>query len=294
MTFQSAIVDIEKLITPEQKRFYSCMRFVADSCIPAAFYLHDEWSKVEAVSALGISLDNPSRMEVELLKELNFPTEFPKDGMPKIAYIHYNSWSQDRNLEKIPINIPNNELIISSSNLVNKWTLEAQGLNANTAILCLAAVGLDIVLPRVLFETISDDRIDIIKDKLQEERNDYINTITKIADEAYNRIESGDLSEIMDWARNEVHFKLLPKARSVDQNAKKLSGKIIKDAGLSFLEDGIPAIGAGLVQGNLIEASKIAGEEFLKLALVTLGSNIRRRNTPEISYVLKIAKAIDV
>jgi len=292
------LLDKDKSLTPEQTRIYSCIRFVADECIPVAFYLNDDWSKAEILKAAGFNLGRLNEHQKKLLESFNFSDKILSGAynkeMPKMIYISQKDWDMRNKQEKnLPVKILKNEVIFSSSNIVNKLALESQGINSNTAVLCLAACGLDITLPNLSFNIMADEEIEKIRDTLYEERINYLNAITKLAQESYDRINSGDFSEIFKWAQNEVTFQLMPKARILERQASRVQKTTLKDAGFTFFKEGIPAIGKGYINGGLQEASKITAEEFFKLITFILSQDTEQRTLPEIAYALKISKILD-
>lgn len=257
--------------------------------------MHDEWSKIEILQSVGISLSHLKDNEKEILKSLDYPVRMPADKMPRLAYISHKDWEvHDKEKDKsLPVRMIKDECIVSSSPVLNKFALKDQGLNANTAILCLAAMGIDLVLPNICFEEASKDEVQSIKEKLKEERIAYLSAITSMANESYQRLTSGELDDVMSWARNEVAFQLYPKARHIENSLLKLEKKSLKQAGVSFLKDGIPAIGSGFVNNGWREATKVTIEQTLKLITYALGQKIENRIIPEISYIVKISESLN-
>ncbi len=170
---------------------------------------------------MGFNLNNLTKEEISMLKTLDLPTKFPSKNMPKLVYMEHEKWNNRQNDASLPIDQIKNELIISNSELVNKFALQHQGLNATSAVLCLAAVGIDLILPNISFDNVEEEEIEKIKLVLQEERISYLNAITEMADLSYGRISSGEFQDVLAWARNEVTFKLIPKARAIEDNISK-------------------------------------------------------------------------
>lgn len=295
--FQNVLLDGDKNLTREQTRIYSCIRFVTDKCLPVNFYFNSDLYNADMLRELGIKVDDIDDELKELLKSLKFSDEvlsgtYKKD-MPKIVYMTYDDWNMyNKEDKKLPVKELKNEFILSSSDYVNRTALEIQGINSNTAILCLAALGLDIMLPNISFNILADEEIEKIKETLHEDRINYVNALTKIADESYERINSGDLNDIIIWAQNEVTFKLIPKARVIEKHMSKIQKKTLKKASFSFWRKGVPAIGKGYLNGGLLEASKITVEEFIKLITYILGQETEQRNLPEVAYAYKISKIL--
>lgn len=231
----------------------------------------------------------------ETLKSLNLSDNILSDSydksMPKMVYMAQEDWDMHKKEDaSLPVKVTKNEFILSNAAVVNKVALESQGINSNTAILCLAASGLDIMLPNISFNMMADEEIEKIREVLHEERVNYLSAAAKIADESYERIKSGDFSDILIWAQDEVTFKLVPKARILEEQITKIKKETLKNAGFSFWKEGVPKIGRGYLKGGLMEAAKITGEEVLKLTTFILSQNAEHRSLPEIAYALKISK----
>lgn len=293
--FQNVLLDGDENITKEQARIYSCIRFVADKCVPVCFYFNEDQYNAYLLKELGVDVTDINHELKALLKSLKFSDHvlsgtYNRD-MPKIVYMSYEDWNMcDTEDDGLPVKEIKNEFVLSDSDYVNKTALEQQGLNSNTAILCLAALGLDIMLPNISFNLIAEEEIEKIRETLHEERINYVNSITSIADESYERIASGDLKDIIIWAQNEVSFKLVPKARIIEEEIPKIQKETLKKAGYEFWKEGVPAIGKGYINGGLLAASKITLEELIKLFTYVLGQEVEKRNLPEVAYAYKISR----
>ena len=154
-------------------------KFVADDCDIGVFYLFKDW--------VDIVLDGAS-------------TEDYKRNQPRLCYLSKNEHFITEDGGNSPVYIPTNELIYSSSINVRRGALEQQGLNATTALLTLAAAGVDIALPNISFSC-SAEEIQEIRCKPEEERVTYLRAIAEMADQSFSRLKSGDFRDIYKWQR---------------------------------------------------------------------------------------------
>ncbi|CAN0606029.1 unnamed protein product, partial [Ectocarpus sp. 12 AP-2014] len=163
------------------------------------------------------------------------------------------------------------------------------GLTANSALLCLAAIGIDLMLPNVSFDVMADEEIERMKEEFHAERSEYLDTMSDMAGEAFHRIESAGYKDIIRWAENEITFKVIPKARAIELATAGYSQKKLRTAGYSFWKNGTPAIGSAYLTRGLIGASITAAEEALKVAVNTISAERERRSLPEVAYAAKIS-----
>jgi hypothetical protein len=198
-------------------------------------------------------------------------------------------WSIDEGKFTIPIHVPTNELVYSTSPSICRGALEQQGLNATTALLTLAAAGVDIALPNISFSRKSTDEIEKIRAKLEEERVRYIAAVSLIADQAFDRLSSGDFQDIFAWARTEASLKILPKARLLQSQLKKLDRSLLQRAGFQFWKEGVPAIGKALVDSGKEAAIRSVAEELIRVLAGTLAKRVEERRIPEAAYTLKLS-----
>ena len=177
----------------------------------------------------------------------------------------------------------------STSPSICRGALEQQGLNATTALLTLAAAGVDIALPNISFSRKSTDEIEEIRAKLEEERVRYIAAVSLIADQAFDRLSSGDFQDIFAWARTEATLKILPKARLLQSQLKKLDRSLLQRAGFQFWKEGLPAIGKALVDSGKEAAIRSVAEELIRVLAGTLAKRVEERRIPEAAYTLKLS-----
>ena len=299
--FYKAALDINEKNGPPNKRFLSCVRFVADEVTPAVFYLNSEWSKLYTLNKIGIELAHISeeqRREIEKRVAEKFDLN-PRDPkaleMPALVYLQEGSWERSPDSEtgaRSGLVVPKREFVLSSSELIHQAHLRDSGLNAQTAVLCLAAVGLDIMLPNVTFDLLADEEIERIKENLREERLDYLKVLAELADQSFVRLKDGDYNDVLRWAESEVAFKLVPKARVLEETVSSQAARQLKRAGYSFWKDGIPAIGAAYFSGGLVPAGAVGAQAALKSLVQTISSHRSERIIPEVAYAMKLSKEV--
>lgn len=233
-----AALDVSEKFGPSNRPFLSCVRFVADEVTPAVFYLNDEWAKHEAIRSLNWRADGLSPAQRVILKQNDLlPSNTSRLDSPTLVYLIEGSWaippSEETGLRSGLV-VPKREFILSSSEVVHGAYLKDSGLNAQTAILCLAAVGLEIMLPNVSFDLVADEEIERIKETLKEERQNYLDAISDLAAQSYERLKDGDFKEVLRWAEGEATFKLAPRARILEEATASLTGRQLRSAGYSF------------------------------------------------------------
>lgn len=273
--FLKAIIDETTDLSDQDVRFASILDFIADDHDNAIFYIFKDWA---------------------IRKALGEPTKDFEPNQPRLVYFskqEYAStggrWKNEDGTFTIPIHVPTDEFVFSRSLPVCHGVLEQQGLNATTALLTLAAAGVDIVLPNISFSRKSPDRIKEIRGRLDEERITYIAAVSEIADQAFDRLSSGDFKDIYAWARSEATLKILPKARQLQRSFKKLDRSLLERAGFQFWKDGVPAIGKALVNSGKEAAMQSAAEELIRVLATTLAKRIEERKVPEAAYTLKLS-----
>jgi len=272
----NAIIDETVNLTGHEARLASILEFVADETTRGIFYLFKDWT-------------------FRLILEQ--PTTTYKPEQPRLVYLSKDEWeANDNKLETpdgpLPIHIPSSELILSNSPVIRRAALEQQGLNATTALLILAAAGIDIALPNASFNRESREEIESIKIKLGEERRQYLEAISSLADQSFERLSSGDLKDVYIWARNESVLKILPKAQLLHSKLEKLDRPLLERAGVLFWREGVPAIGKALFEKGGRAAIKSLAEEIIRSLASTLSKSIEERRIPEACYALKLSKEL--
>jgi hypothetical protein len=273
--FLKAIIDETTDLSAQERRFASILDFVADGCDNAIFYVFKDWA---------------------IKKAMREPTKDFAPNQPRLVYFskqEYAStggrWQNEDGSFTIPIHVPTDEFVYSRSLSICHGVLEQQGLNATTALLTLAAAGVDIALPNISFSRKSPDQIKEIRGRLEEERVTYIAAVSEIADQAFDRLVSGDFKDIYAWARSEATLKILPKARQLQRSFNKLDRSLLERAGFQFWKDGVPAIGKALVNSGKEAAMRTAAEELIRVLATTLAKRIEERKLPEAAYTLKLS-----
>ncbi len=294
--FLKAAIDISEKNSLPDKRFISCIRFVADQVNPAVFYVSTDWSRLDLLRAIGLEVENLTPVQENILREHDLlPSSQYSQDAPALVYLIEGSWdksngSGDRSLSGLVV--PTREFVLSSSALIHRAHLRDSGLNAQTAILCLAAVGLDIMLPNVAFNLLADEEIERIKEDLSEERHQYLGAVSDLAQQAYERLKDGDFKDVMRWAQSEVAFKLVPKARMIEESTVSMSMRQLQRAGFSFWKDGVPAIGSAYFSGGILPAAAAASEAVLRTLVASISVSRSERALPEIAYAMKIRKTL--
>jgi len=273
--FLKAIIDETTELSAQNARFASILEFVADDCDNGIFYLFKDWA---VRMAIGESTKDfqPNQPRLVYFSKL----EVAANG---------GRWKTEDGEFTIPIHVPTDELVYSASRTICQGALEQQGLNATTALLTLAAAGVDIALPNVSFSRKSADEIQEIRRRLDEERVEYIAAVSEIADQAFDRLSSGDFQDIYAWARAEATLKILPKARQLQSRLKKLDRSLLQRAGFQFWKEGVPAIGKALVDSGKEAAIRAVAEELIRVVAGTLAKRIEERKIPEAAYTLKLS-----
>jgi hypothetical protein len=273
--FLKAIIDETTELSAQHARFASILQFVADDCDNGIFYLFKDWA---------------DRMSIgESTKDF-------QPNQPRLVYFSKQEveanggrWNTEGGKFTVPIHVPTDELVYSTSRAICHGALEQQGLNATTALLTLAAAGVDIALPNVSFSRQSSDEIQEIRRRLDEDRVKYLAAVSEIADHAFDRLSSGDFQDIYTWARTEATLKILPKARQLQSQLKKLDRSLLQRAGFQFWKEGAPAIGKALIDSGKEGAVRAVAEELIRVVAGTLAKRVEERRIPEAAYTVKLS-----
>lgn len=302
--FNRAILDTNADLTLEQKRFYGCIRLVADNTLPAVFYVNSDWSKRRILHETGLKqadllhlLKGQGREIPEnlrrTLKEL-LPKNDADGKEPRLICLEDGSWklpkSEDGGRPFVSIR---DEFVLSPSKVVNQAALLDQGFNANSAVLCLAAAGVDLVLPNIAVDLLAEDEIFDIREKFEEERTEYIIAVTALSRAAVAACQNGDFDGVLRWARNEATFSIVPKARAYEIAVSKHTKNVLKTAGYSLWKNGVPAIGAAYLSGGVVPAASVTGAQILQSLIQATTIGKFSKSVPEVSYAMKIRAELD-
>lgn len=269
------VIDETKELSEADARLSSILEFVADDYERGVFYVFEEWTAYAYLSDSSAAY-KPQRPRIVYL---------PKNGSE-------SNETSEENSGQLPVIVPTNELVYSNSGIIQKGALEQQGLNATTALLVLAASGIEIALPNLSFNRSSQEEIALIRSKLQDERLQYLDAISKLADQSFDRIVSGEFKDLSVWARNEATLKILPQAKKLQAKLTKLDRPLLERAGVLFWKEGMPAIGKALYEQGGRAALKTLTEETIKALATTLSKSIEERRIPEATYILKLSKEL--
>lgn len=271
--FLKAIIDETVALSPKDARFASILEFVADDFDRVVLYLFKDWAD-RTLAGQATEDFHPNQPRLVYLSR----KEFVANG---------ERWETEKG--RLPVHVPTNELVYSTSSSVCRGALEQQGLNATTALLTLAAAGIDIALPNVSFSCNRVEEIHEIRSKLEDERITYLRAVSELADQAFDRLKSGDFRDIYDWARNEAFLKILPKARYLQSQLNKLDRSLLQRAGVQFWREGMPAIGKAVIDSGKQGAIRAVAEEAIRVLSGTLARRIEERQIPEASYAFKLS-----
>jgi hypothetical protein len=265
-----------KPLTGKDARFASILEFVADSCEVGTLYLFEDWA---------------------LLDSVGVPTESFKPEQPRVVYLSNREFiANGRRFEtadgRLPLHVPIDELVFSRSHVVHRAALEQQGLSPTTALLTLAAAGVDIALPNATFLRERPEEVRKIRERIEEERQTYLIAVAGMADEAYERLDARDYASVYEWAWNEASLKILPKAMLLQLRLSKLDRTLLQRAGVQFWKEGVPAIGKAFVDLGGRAALRALAEETIRVLAGTLAKNIEQRRIPEACYAFRLSSEL--
>lgn len=187
----------------------------------------------------------------------------------------------------------NDEGILFTPNLNFKaGLLRSQSLSAKNAVLLLAAAGLEITVPNLTIDIARSEEIVEIREKLVEEKANYLISVTGMADETFDRLASGFYQDTVDWALNEALFKISPKALEYEIAIKKLDRNLLQRVGINFFKDGVPAIGSTIIDKGLKEGAKKSISVLLEVLCKNLALQMEERKYPEAVYGIKVSKEL--
>lgn len=284
-----------------QRRFASVLNLIANQYHDTAvFYINRDWSaeqlraqlqpQVESLLAASSHLpdSDPFRKKVlSILNELGESDTLDRE-QPKLVYMLPEEY-ESRGDESLPIHVPEDEFIYAPhADSIVARAMEQKGLRSSTAVLILAAAGIEIALPNVCFENTEADEFNEIKEILSEERTAYLTAITSMADEAYGRLVGEEFDDIYEWAANEARFKIVPSVVHLEKKTSMLNRSLLRRAKLCFWQEGVPAIGAALSEDKSI--TKTLAVTMISLLSSSLAKSIEERQAPEATYILKASK----
>ncbi len=200
-------------------------------------------------------------------------------------------WDERDNSKKLPVKRIEHQLVLSQSQAVHDAVLLDNGITANSALLVLAAAGLDIMLPNAAVNLRSAEEIEEIKSSLATERAAYLQAIADLAKGSFEQLQGASFAELLLWAENHVALEIAPKARSYEVAVSKYKPSLLRRAGYSFWTNGVPAIGAAYLGGGLLPSLSVASVQTLQAVVSSISGEERSLDVPEVSYAMKIAKA---
>jgi hypothetical protein len=223
---------------------------------------------------------------------------FPKEGEEirlrpndELVYSPWNLYEPGWGMSSGSSFVIEGEFIYTKKEWIKDAHLIKMGVSARTSILLLAAAGLEFTLPKFSLGEPNADEVSDLKQKLHEEREAYLRAVSKLANESFDRINSGAYRDAVEWARNESEFHINPKVAELELALSKQNKTILKRLAINFIRDGIPSVGKALMADGIGSASKILAEESLKLASNSLATSIEHRRAPEASYCVKLRES---
>ena len=184
------------------------------------------------------------------------------------------------------------DLLLSQEEEIKTEFLSTNRKNAKTAILALAAAGVEIGLPRIKLHIERREEFLTAKSKLEEERLEYIAAITKYANEAYERLmQSPDIDTIM-WAQDQAQLKIYPKVIELELAMKKLNKSILDRLKMAFIGEGVPALGSTLSSLDTPYQKSVVLHKMLDILSKELARERQERAYPEACYQVKLSKEL--
>jgi hypothetical protein len=171
--------------------------------------------------------------------------------------------------------------------------LLSSGLTAQNAILLLAAAGVEISVPSLTLDIARLDEVALIREKLDEERTNYLIRVAELADQTFQRLISGFYKDAASWAIDQAALKIGPVVRQYELAIRKLDRKLLDRVGLNFIKEGIPAITSALSEKGWSGATEKAIQVTLEVLARNLALSLEERRKPEGVYGVKISKALN-
>jgi len=182
----------------------------------------------------------------------------------------------------------NKFILFSKRDSFNSIFMSNRGHDAETSILLLAAAGIEIILPNIPL----DSSTNLIKEALGEERDKYLIAITKCADEAYDRLKSNEYNDIINWARNEAVFKILPEVKRIEMSIEKISDRKSSRIYSELLKEVPIVIGQSII--NPSEIAKNITERILPIFSSELAKNDVFLESSIGSYLIKLKSSLKI
>lgn len=168
-------------------------------------------------------------------------------------------------------------------------------LTPTSALLILAACGVHIYLPQFGIDYRRVDAFEKLKEKLQDERNEYLAEIMLLGLNAAKRIKSKDYKDIIEWGRSFALEKIWPKKVKFEAAVRKQNKKLLRSTSYTPILRRVPTIVGKLLVGDyygaLAQASRIATKQTIESITGTA------RNNPEphilIAYQIALQNELD-
>ena len=259
-------IDTSTYSSPADQRLISYIRFLADDLMAFpvvssdTFFENDEDDTDDDEGTPGIWYDDGSPDDKGLLPYL-------------VPFTSFGAYA-----------------FISKDPAYNRIFMAHRGLDAETAILFLAAMGVETCVPRTLTRNLSQDEIRALQEKLGEERNRYMRAVAAMADESFERITSCYGADLLRWARNEAIFKIQPEAERLEVAFQRQASNTMKDILRELVKEGPIVIGR-----SLVEPTKTA-EHIIDKILPIFSSRLAKERfaaaSPLGEYLLRLKGAL--
>lgn len=283
--FERVIIDSPQLLSEKEKKLTSYFYLLADKVIDAysVEMIRGNWLDEEEgifISHYGVCWVPKEGEPIELKKNdtlvyENWASYEPGWGMPSDS--------------AMPVE---DEFIYSKQRWIKDVSLMAGGLDAKKSILLLASAGLEFAVPSFEIEYYKEDELEEVKKILEEERYEYLEAVSLLANQSFERINSGVYADTVDWARNESEFKINPAVRNLDKSLRKLNKSLLERLGIGFLKEGLPETVKTLGSDGFSKGGRALTIEILKILTKTLSERIEHRKVPSASYAIKLRQEL--
>jgi hypothetical protein len=123
-----------------------------------------------------------------------------------------------------------------------------------SAVLMLAAAGIEIVLPSVIVRELNGELLAEVRDKLAAERMEYLAAVAELGGASATKIAKKEYSEILDWATDLIERKVWPKAVKFNRAMRMQDKAFLERLQYTPMLKRLPVIGAKALTGDIIGA----------------------------------------
>ena len=184
------------------------------------------------------------------------------------------------------------DMLMSTDHELKLEFLGKNPKSSRTAVLALAAAGIEIGLPRVRLDISRREEYLRVKETLEEERLAYLIAISQYADEALDRLRANPNLETIIWAQDQAERKILPRVVELELALKRQSKSRLERLKAAFIETVIPAVGSTLSNLDTPYQKAVILDKLLQIFSTELAQQRILKRFPEASYQVGLSRRL--